>query len=228
MSSKLPQRGFERQDESPDGLFYLQPRLVTHIDDGAIAAVTQLYREFLPAGGVILDAMSSWISHLPPDVTYAHVIGLGMNREELAANPRLNRFVVHDLNQNPVLPFDDASMDAAAICVSIDYLTDPVAVLRDLGRVVRVGGAVVLTFSNRCFPTKVIRAWLHTDDAGRVKLVESMLRGAGNWDQIKSYDRSPPGGRSDPLYGVIARSRGRMASVKSGRVAPECQDIGNI
>ena len=209
---KLPQRGFEREDESPDALFYLQPRLATHIDDGAIAAVTQLYREFLPAGGTILDAMTSWISHLPPEVQYAHVAGLGMNHAELAANPRLNRFVVHDLNRNPVLPFSDAEFDAAAICVSIDYLTDPVAVLRDLGRVVRAGGPLVITFSNRCFPTKVIRAWLRTDDAGRIELVKAMLRGAGNWDRIESVDRSPAPGRSDPLYGVIARNMGTVMS----------------
>src|SRR5215831_19343212 len=108
----LPPAAFRRDDESPDALFYLQTRFVTHIDDGAIAAVTQLYREFLPAGGEILDLMSSWISHLPPEIHYRHVTGLGMNREELAANPRLNRHVVHDLNQNPTLPFENASFDA--------------------------------------------------------------------------------------------------------------------
>src|SRR5689334_16831992 len=96
---------FRRQDESADALFYAQPRFVTHIDAGAIAAVTQLYREFLPPGASILDLMSSWISHLPPEIQYHRVTGLGMNREELAANPRLNHFVVHDLNRTPALPF---------------------------------------------------------------------------------------------------------------------------
>ena len=107
--------GFRREDEAPDVRFYAQPRLVTHIDEAAIAAVTQLYREYLPAGGAVLDLMSSWVSHLPADITYSRVVGLGMNRTELAANPRLDGYVVHDLNRNQRLPFADAEFDAAAI-----------------------------------------------------------------------------------------------------------------
>jgi SAM-dependent methyltransferase len=207
-ASDFPPAAFRRDDESSDALFYSQPRLVTHIDDAAIAAVTQIYREFLPRDGAVLDLMSSWISHLPAEIQYAHVAGLGMNRAELAANPRLHRFVVHDLNQNPVLPFDAASFDAATICVSIDYLTDPVAVLRDLSRVVRAGGPLVITFSNRCFPTKAIHAWLSTDDAGRVGIVKALLVQSGRWSRIEALDRSPARGRSDPLFCVLARSMG--------------------
>src|SRR5579859_3476156 len=80
---------FRRHDESPDPLFYLQPRFVTHIDDAAVEAVTQLYRDTFPPGGAILDLMSSWVSHLPPEVAFARVVGVGLNRRELAANPRL-------------------------------------------------------------------------------------------------------------------------------------------
>ena len=126
---------FRRMDESPDALFYDVPRLVTHIDDAAIAAVTQLYREHFPAGGAILDLMSSWVSHLPEEIAYRRVVGLGMNAEELAANPRLDARVVHDLNEDPRLPFADAEFDAAGICVSVDYLVRPVEVLRECGRV---------------------------------------------------------------------------------------------
>ena len=148
---------FRREDEAPDEDFYAEPRLVTHIDEQAIAAVRQLYREYLPADGTVLDLMSSWVSHLPAEVAYSRVVGLGMNRTELAANPRLDGFVVHDLNRDPRLPFADAEFDAAAICVSIQYLTRPVAVLRDLGRVLVAGGPLVISFSNRCFPTKAVR-----------------------------------------------------------------------
>jgi SAM-dependent methyltransferase len=196
---------FARFDESPDTEFYAVPRFVTHIDDGAIGAVTQLYRERLPAGGAVLDLMSSWVSHLPPDITYRRVVGLGMNAEELAANPRLHAWVVHDLNLDPRLPFADGEFDAAAICVSIDYLTRPVEVLRDLGRVVRPGGPLVVTFSNRCFPTKAIAAWLAVDDAGHVDLVEAFLTEAG-WSAIEQLDRSPAAG--DPLFALVARSAG--------------------
>jgi len=169
-----------------------------------------LYRELLPANGAVLDLMSSWISHLPPEIQYRHIVGLGMNREELAANPRLNRFVVQDLNQNATLPFETASFDAATICVSVDYLIQPVAVLRELGRVVARGGPLVVTFSNRCFPTKVIRAWLSTDDAGRIAIVKALLVEAGNWREIQSFDRSPA--RGDPLFCVLARSGGEAIS----------------
>lgn len=198
---------FRRIDESPDELFYGEPRLVTHIDDAAIAAVTQLYRELLPRDGEILDLMSSWVSHLPPEVPYRHVVGLGMNAQELAANPRLDASVVHNLNAEPQLPFEDNSFDAATICVSIDYLTQPVAVLRDVARVLRPGGALVITFSNRCFPTKAVAAWHMTDDAGHLALVEDWLREAGGWVGIRSLDRSP-GRRGDPLYAVVAERGG--------------------
>ena len=194
---------FRREDEAPDERFYAEPRLVTHIDEAAIAAVTQLYREYLPADAAVLDLMSSWVSHLPAEVAYSRVVGLGMNRTELAANPRLDGLVVHDLNRTPRLPFADDEFDAAAICVSIQYLTRPVAVLRDLGRVVSRGGLLVITFSNRCFPTKAVRAWLLRDDRGHAALVARYLKAARNWTAIKHRDRSPPAG--DPLHAVVAR-----------------------
>jgi len=198
----FPPDAFRRDDEAPDAEFYSFPRLVTHIDDGAIAAVTQLYRELFPAGGAVLDLMSSWVSHLPPEVTYRRVVGLGMNAEELAANPRLAAWVVHDLNEEPRLPFADGEFDGAGLCVSVDYLVRPVEVLRDLARVVRVGGRVVITFSNRCFPTKAIALWHVLDDAGHVELVARYLAEAGGWTGIEMLDRSPAGG-GDPLFAVV-------------------------
>jgi SAM-dependent methyltransferase len=154
---QLPRDAFERYDETPDEEFYRTPRFVTHIDDGAIAAVTQLYREFFPPDGEILDLMSSWISHLPPEVGYQRVIGLGMNEVELRRNERLDSYVVQNLNTAPRLPFGSGEFDGAGICVSIDYLTRPVEVLREVGRVLKVGAPVAITFSNRCFPTKSFR-----------------------------------------------------------------------
>ncbi len=199
---------YPRHDESPDALFYAQPRLVTHVDAPAIAAVTQVYRENLPAGGSILDLMSSWVSHLPPEVAYGRVVGLGMNARELAANPRLASSVVHDLNRDPTLPFADAEFDAATLCVSVDYLTDPPAVLRDLARVVRPGGPLVLTFSDRCFPTKAILPWLQANDTGRKRLVLDWLAATARWEKIETHDRGRRRPLGDPLYAIIARSRG--------------------
>ena len=199
---------FERYDETPDEEFYRTTRLVTHIDDRAIAAVTELYRENFPADGTILDLMSSWVSHLPPEVGYRRVVGLGMNEEELKRNPRLNEHVVQNLNEDPILPFENAEFDGAGICVSVDYLTRPVEVLREVGRVLKVGAPVVITFSNRCFPTKAVAVWHELDDAGHVRLVEQYLREAGNFEDVRSLDRSPRRMFSDPLYGVVGKSTG--------------------
>jgi SAM-dependent methyltransferase len=217
--SSLPEEAFRRYDESPDEEFYLLPRFVTHIDDHAIAAVTQLYRELFPAGGEILDLMSSWISHLPPEVKYHRVVGLGMNEAELRRNERLDSYVVQNLNRTPELPFDDAEFDGVGICVSIDYLTRPVEVLREIGRVLKVGAPTIISFSNRCFPTKAVKVWHQLDDRGHMQLVERYLREAGNWSDIYSLDRSPRRLFTDPLYAVIGRSAGPYADDAHSRSA---------
>jgi SAM-dependent methyltransferase len=210
--AQYPEEAFRRTDEAPDEEFYRTPRLVTHIDDRAIAAVTQLYRELFPSGGELLDLMSSWVSHLPPEVDYRRVIGLGMNEVELRRNERLDSYVVQNLNANPRLPFGSAEFDAAGICVSIDYLTRPVEVLREVGRVLEVGAPVAITFSDRCFPTKAVEIWHRLDDAGHMRLVEGYLQEAGNFRNIHSLDRSPRRLFSDPLCAVVGRSTGPFAS----------------
>lgn len=212
---RFPEETFRRYDESPDEEFYGTPRLVTHIDDRAIAAVTQLYRELFPAGGTVLDLMSSWVSHLPPEIEYGRVVGLGMNEEELRRNPRLDEQVVQNLNRDPMLPFEDAEFDGLGICVSVDYLTDPVTVLREVGRVLKVGSTAVTTFSNRCFPDKAVAIWHQLDDQGHIHLVEEYLREAGNFQNIRSLDRSPRRMFSDPLYAVIGEGIGTSAPSQS-------------
>jgi ubiquinone/menaquinone biosynthesis C-methylase UbiE len=129
-----------------------------------------------------------------------------MNAAELAANPRLDAAVVHDLNAGATLPFEDATFDAATICVSIQYLTDPVSVLRDLARVVRPGGPAIVTFSNRCFPTKAVAIWQALDDYGHLTLVSKYFESAG-WQYIETLPS--PSRWADPLYAVIATSPSR-------------------
>jgi len=204
MPISLPPDAFRRMDESPDADFYRVPRIVTHIDDAAIAAVTQLYREFFPANGAILDFMSSWVSHLPQEVAYREVVGLGMNEQELSQNRRLTEWLVHDLNQVPQFPFEDARFEGAGCCVSIDYLNKPIEVLRDLARIMKPGAPVVITFSNRCFPTKAVAIWHHLDDKGRLGLVKNYLDAAEGWVDIQAWDRTGPDGH-DPLFAVVAR-----------------------
>ena len=203
---QYPEQAFRRYDETPDEQFYRTPRLVTHIDDRAIAAVTDLYREYFPQDGAVLDLMSSWVSHLPPEVSYRRVAGLGMNEEELRRNPRLDEYVVQNLNVNPQLPFEDGRFDGVGCCVSIDYLTRPVEVLREVGRILKPGAPTIISFSNRCFPTKAVAIWNQLDDKGHMRLVEGYLQEAGDFGNIRSLDRSPRRMFSDPLYAVIGDS----------------------
>ena len=203
---------FERDDPTPDDRFYTPTRLVTHIDDGAVAAVGALYQELGVDGSAaeprrVLDLMSSWVSHLR--TAPAELVVLGMNAAELAANPMATERVVQDLNADPELPFDDSSFDAVLCCVSVDYLVRPVEVLAEAARVLRPGAPVVLTFSNRCFPTKAVHGWLATDDAGRCAIVADYLRRAGGFDEPQVSLRTPSGRyRGDPLYAVVARRLG--------------------
>jgi hypothetical protein len=201
----LPQGAFARIDEDDDAAFYEPARLVLHIDDHAVAVLTELYREILPAGGVLLDLMSGWVSHLPPDVDYRDVIGIGMNAAELAANPRLARWSVQNLNRDTALPLADTSLDAAMICVSIQYLQQPVAVLREVARALRPGAPLVISFSNRCFWTKAVAVWRGLDDAGHARLVELYLNSAG-YERIETRRLAQwIEDEQDPMIAVIGR-----------------------
>jgi SAM-dependent methyltransferase len=201
--SDFPPHAFDKPDPSPDALFYAQPRLVTHIDDGAIASVTTLYRQVLPPGGAILDLMSSWVSHLPPEIVYARVVGHGMNQAELAANPRLDEYFVQDLNADPVLPLPAGRFDGACLCVSVQYLQRPVEVFREVARVLRPGAPVVVTFSNRCFPTKAVALWQALTGHDQQRLVSLYLTRAG-FETIETGEWLPAAG--DPVWAVIGHA----------------------
>jgi SAM-dependent methyltransferase len=197
----FPPSFYRRTDESFDTNFYRGERLVTHIDDRAIAAVGSLY-ERLGLSGHVLDLMSSWISHF--NVAPQELVVLGMNERELAANAMATERVTHDLNVDPALPFADGRFDAATCCVSVDYLIRPIEVFREVHRVLDPGGVFVCTFSNRCFPTKAIHGWLATDDAGHCRIVAEYFRQAGGFTDATVELCTPPNTRGDPLYAVWA------------------------
>ncbi len=199
----LPAHAFDRQDGDDLG-FYAPPRLVTHIDEAAVGALTSLYRDAIPAGRWVLDLMSSWVSHLPDDVAYAEVVGHGMNPEELAANPRLDRWFVQNLNDVPDLSEEDARYDAVLICVGVQYLQHPLAVLREVRRVLKPEGRVVISFSNRCFPTKAVAVWRSLDTQGHASLVRLYLETAGFCNVTASL--LADGRLGDPLVAITGRS----------------------
>ncbi|MGD8701912.1 MAG: methyltransferase domain-containing protein, partial [Desulfosarcina sp.] len=207
---------FYRRDRQPDSQFYESPRLVHHIDQTARDMVSDIYRRFVKEGMQVLDLMSSWVSHLPRNVSPARVSGLGLNRTELEQNPILSDIQVQDLNENPRLPYKAATFDVAICTVSVEYLTDPLEVFEDVARVLKPGGIFVVTFSNRWFPPKVVRVWEHIHEFERIGLVAEYFLRSGAFGEMGTYSmRGLPRPRadkyagelpfSDPVYAVWGR-----------------------
>jgi hypothetical protein len=204
---------FRRVAEEPDAGFYSVPRLVSHVDSTASAQIAALYHRLLPQQGRVLDLMASWESHLVDDHGLAEVVGLGMNEEELAANPQFAEFRVHDLNLDPRLPFEDASFDGVICSLSVEYLIDPFEVFAEVARILRPGGRFIVTFANRWFPPKVTRAWEEMHEFERPGLVleyflrDGLFTGLETWSlrglprpvNDKYADRLAD---SDPVYAV--------------------------
>jgi SAM-dependent methyltransferase len=202
-----------RDDETPDPEFYTKPRFVDHLDAVALATVEQLYGRLIGPRADILDLMAGPDSHLAAVKEPSSVIGLGMNQEELAANPVLSSYVLHDLNVNPLLPFGDDAFDAVVNTVSVDYLTQPVEVFREVARILRPGGLFIVVFSNRMFPPKAVNLWKTSTERCRVNLVRKYFSiperfviegcyestGKPRPQDDKYYELGIP---SDPIYAV--------------------------
>jgi SAM-dependent methyltransferase len=200
-------------DDTDDTQFYSMPRFVTHVDEGFIDQLTQLYRDRLKPNTRIFDMMSSWVSHLPEEMEFAHVEGHGMNEDELARNPRLNHYFVQDLNQNPKLPLQDEDFDVVLNCVSVQYLQYPDAVFTEIHRILKPGGIVIISFSNRMFFQKAIAAWREGTEASRVELVKSYFQSVPGFSTpeviarqstVPSFLQMLGVGGGDPFYAVIA------------------------
>ena len=212
-----PPELFRRQDESDDSLFYTEPRLVVHIDYEAIGAISQYFSEALPQNGVILDLMSSWRSHMPPDLPIDRLIGIGLNAIELAENPQLDERIVHDINTDPALPIDDGSLDAAVVTVSIQYMVKPVEIFAAVNRALKPGASFHVIYSNRMFPTKAIAVWQTLDDRRRAQLIASYFQNSGDdsggWEDIRAHNITPQLPHySDPVYVVAATKSGGAAN----------------
>jgi SAM-dependent methyltransferase len=200
-------------DDTDDTFFYDAPRFVTHVDEGFIQQLTDLYRERLQPNTRIFDMMSSWVSHLPDEMAFSHVEGHGLNGEELARNSRLNHYFVQNLNQNPKLPLEDRSLDAVLNTVSVQYLQYPEAIFTEIHRILKPGGMAIISFSNRMFAQKAIAAWRDGSESSRVELVKRYFKAVPGFSEpevVARQSKTPslfqmfglPGG--DPFYAVIA------------------------
>jgi len=187
-------------DSGDDDAFYDSPRFVTHADEAFQARLTELYAAVLDPGDRVFDAMSSWVSHLP-EYPFERVVGHGLNEAELAENDALTEWFVQDFNADQSLPLSDDSVDAVLCALSVQYLQYPEAVFSAFDRVLAPEGVLVVSFTNRMFPTKAIRAWRAASMDERAELVESYCRAAGL--TVTDVLRERPG--NDPFYGVVAR-----------------------
>ena len=202
MTTVLSDRDRRKRDDRPDGTFYDAPRFVTHADDAFLDRLTALYASVIEPGDRVLDAMSSWVSHLP-DAEYDRVAGHGLNEAELAENDRLDEFVVSDLNADQSLPFADDAFDVVCCALSVQYLQYPGPTFTEFARVLAPGGTVVVSFSNRMFPTKAVRAWRAASMSDRADLVERYLDAGG----FATVDRIAERPGEDPFYAVVGTLR---------------------
>ncbi len=215
---------FRREDESDDAIFYEKPRLVSHLDSTARNTVERLAAGLISEeDAAVLDLMSSLDSHLPSKRTFSRVVGLGLNREELRANPTLTDWVVHDLNRDPTLPFEDETFDVVTNVVSVEYLTRPYEVFEAVGRVLKPGGLFLVVFSTRWFPPKVVRVWEDAREEERIGIVEEFFRAAevfGAPETFISMGLPRPeedryfslGTPSDPVFAVFAEKKGSASN----------------
>lgn len=204
---------FSREDENDDQSFYTVPRLVYHIDEPAVASLTQYYRKAIKPGSEVLDICSSWVSHYPLEFpkTMKRISATGMNGLELKFNDQLTDFEAKNLNTDPTLPYPDNSFDAVTCVVSIDYLTKPIQVLKEVNRVLRPGGKVIFSQSNRCFPTKAIKMWLGMNDRQHLELINGYCQYAGGFKERQAFDITatlPDNSYRDPMFIVEAVKEG--------------------
>ena len=209
--SALKPSFFQREDESADSIFYEQPRLLVHIDEYAIEAARRLYAGLLPKGAALLDLMSSYKSHMPRELEWTRLAGLGMNETELRENDQLTEYAVTDINDDPRLPCRDEEFDGAVVTVSVQYMTRPVETFREVARVLKRKAPFIVTYSNRMFPTKAVRIWRALDDRERAALISVYFRESGGFGEVTIEDCSiDSGGYNDPLFAVWARRTSAM------------------
>ncbi|GMN42633.1 hypothetical protein TIFTF001_011839 [Ficus carica] len=224
---RLVLSGEERTKLNPysDRDFYAYPRFVTHVDDGFISTLTELYRQRLRPEYEVLDLMSSWVSHLPGEVKYKRVVGHGLNAEELSKNPRLDYFFVKDLNVDQKLELESSSFDAVLCTVSVQYLQQPEKVFAEVFRVLKPGGVFIVSFSNRMFYEKAVTAWRDGTEYSRVQLVNQYFQSVEGFTQPEFIKKLPAANTSaqgkqlpfswslgflgmlppsDPFYAVLA------------------------
>ena len=200
-------------DASDDQIFYQQPRYVHHLSESFRTRLTELYSKYILNHYVVLDLMSSWVSHLPKDVRYKKVIGHGLNESELSTNNRLDSFWVQNLNKKQEMPIEDSSIDIGLIVAGWQYLQYPEKVAFELSRIIKNGSLLIISFTNRAFWTKSPNIWTNSSEIKRIEYVKSVLSDCG-WKVERIFNEETFENKlfgfysssSDPFFSVIARN----------------------
>jgi len=235
---------FSRLDESDDSIFYSRDRFVQHLDSLALSTVEKIIQELvIEKTPAILDLMASWDSHIPPTIQAETVVGLGLNRNELARNETLTDWVYHDLNKDPSLPFPDNTFDVVLNVVSVDYMTKPFDVFREVNRILKPGGLFLVIFSSRLFEQKAVKIWRQSSEEERILLVEEFFTRDGTFTRPQLFtSKGKPrpkddkyahlGIPSDPIYAVYAEKKGdkrqerpRPTSAESYEYTPDPEEL---
>lgn len=211
---------FSRLDESDDAVFYAAERLVYHMDARARETVQRVIGALIvEPEPVVLDLMAGWHSHIPDTLHPAQVIGVGLNKAELAKNERLDDYLLHDLNRKPWLPFESDSFDVVLNTASVDYLVKPFEVFAEVARVLKPGGLFLVIFTNRLFPEKAVKIWRDADETTRQLIVHEYFRSVPDFGRMKVFSsRGKPrpkddkyaglGIPSDPIWAIYAEKKG--------------------
>ena len=238
MSLPVGKWGFSRLDPSDDSRFYDTDRFVNHLDSLALSTVEKIIGTLIiEEKPVILDLMGSWDSHIPKYLEPSRVVGLGLNKNELEKNPTYSETVIHDLNKVPKLPFADNTFDTVINTVSVDYMTKPVEVFKDVGRILKPGGLFLVIFSNRFFPEKVVNIWRESTEEERILLVEDYFRLSGCFETPALFiSKAKPRPKedkyahmnipSDPVYALYADKKGQNSSTQARPVVNMGFDFG--
>ena len=210
---KLSNYDRTKSDICDDEIFYQQPRFVNHLSDSFRTRLTTLYSEYLLNHHIILDLMSSWVSHLPTNIRYKKVIGHGMNQAELSSNERLDSIFVQNLNKKQNMPIEDSSIDVGLIVAGWQYLQYPEKVSLELSRIIKSDSLLIISFTNRAFWTKAPNIWTYSSEEKRIEYVTSVLT-ANGWRIEKVFNEKTQdkklfgfySSESDPFFSVIARN----------------------
>jgi len=79
----------------------------------------------------------------------------------------------------------------------------PFEVFSEVHRILKPGGSFIVSFSNRMFATKAIKAWIRTNDPAHLYIVTYYFHVSAKWEKLTVSDitqKHPRNEHRDPMY----------------------------